>query len=433
MKATWEKIEKNVGVLEVEVDAQKVNEAIDKAFKKVVNQVNVPGFRKGKVPRPIFEAKFGVESLYRDAIDFILPEAYAEAVKETGIKPVDRPDVDFDTFEKGQPFVFKAKVTVRPEVQLGEYKGIEVPDTDTSVSAEEIAQELERLQQRHAELVVLEEGSAEKGDIAVIDYEGSVDGVPFDGGKAEKHSLELGSNSFIPGFEDQVIGMTKGDEKDINVTFPAEYHAEHLAGKEAVFKVKLHDIKRKNLPALDDEFAKDVSEFDTLDEYKQDIEKRLKERKEKDKEIAVESVVIEKASAAAEVEIPQAMIDTETDRIVEEFANRLRMQGMYLELYYQFSGQDEEALRTQMKDEAEKRVRSQLVLEAIAVAENLNISDEEINEELEGLSATYKKSAEELREIIENNGTLEDFKLDLRVKKTVKFLVENSKLVAEVA
>jgi trigger factor len=433
MKATWEKIEKNVGVLEVEVDATVVNDALDKAFKKVVAKVNVPGFRKGKVPRAIFESKFGVESLYSDAVDIILPDAYSEAVKETGIKPVDRPDVDFETFTKGQPFVFKAKVTVKPEVQLGEYKGLEVSAKSTEVTAEEVAAELERLQQRHAELVVLEEGAAEQGDIAIIDYEGSVDGVPFEGGKGDNHSLELGSGSFIPGFEEQVVGLSKGGEKEVNVTFPEDYHAENLAGKEAVFKVKLHDIKRKNLPELDDEFAKDVSEFETLAEYKEDLEKQLKTRKEKDNEVAVESSVIEKAAEGAEVEIPQAMINSETDRMVEEFGNRLRMQGMNLELYYQFSGQSEDVLRAQMKDEAEKRVRSQLVLEAIAAAEKLEVSDAEVDEELQSLSDVYKQSAEELRKIIETNGTIEDFKQDILTKKTVKFLVESSKVVTEVA
>jgi len=433
MKATWEKIEKNVGVLEVEVDVDQVNAAIDKAFKKVATQVNVPGFRKGKVPRAIFEAKFGVESLYRDAIDFILPDAYSAAVEQTGIYPVDRPDVDFDEFHKGQPFVFKATVTVKPEVQLGEYKGIEVTAASTDVTEDEVNEELKRLQERHAELVVLEEGAAENGDIAVIDYEGSVDGELFEGGKGENHSLELGSNSFIPGFEEQVVGMAKDDEKDVTVTFPEEYHAEHLAGKEAVFKVKLHDIKRKNLPELDDEFAKDVSEFDTLDEYKQDVEKRLKERKEQDNKVAIESAVIEQASSAADVDIPQAMIDSEVERMVQEFGNRLRMQGMNLELYYQFSGQNEEALKAQMQDEAGKRVRSQLVLEAVAAAENLTVSEEDINEELRSLSDMYKKSAEELREMIEANGTIEDFKQDLRTKLAVKFLVDHSKSAAEVA
>ncbi len=433
MKATWEIIEKNLGVLEVEVDEALVNDALDKAFKKVVAKVNVPGFRKGKVPRMIFESKFGVESLYSDAIDIILPDAYAQAVKETGIQPVDRPDVDFETFAKGQPFVFKAKVLVKPEVTLGEYKGLEIAVKSTEVTEQEVTEELERLQQRHAELVVLEEGKAEQGDIAIIDYEGSVDGVPFEGGTAANHNLELGSGSFIPGFEEQVVGMEKGEERDINVNFPEEYHSAELAGKAAVFKVKLHDIKRKNLPELDDEFAKDVSEFETFAEYKEDLVKQLHSRKEKDNELAIESSVIEKAAASAEVEIPEPMIATETDRMVEEFGNRLRMQGMNLELYYQFSGQNEQALRDQMKDEAEKRVRSQLTLEAIAAAERLEISDAEVDEELQSLTEMYKQSVEELRGIIEANGSVEDFKKDILIKKTVKFLVENSKQVTEEA
>jgi trigger factor len=433
MKATWEKIEKNTGVLEVEVDAEQVNAALDKAFKKIVRQVNVPGFRKGKVPRAIFEAKFGVESLYQDAINELLPEAYAKAVEQTGIEPVDQPDIDFETFAKNEPFVFKAKVTVKPEVTLGEYKGLEVTEKSTEVTEEELQEELKRLQERHAELVVLEEGAAEKGDIAVIDYEGSVDGVPFEGGKAENYSLELGSGTFIPGFEDQVIGMAKGEEKDINVTFPEEYHAEQLAGKAAVFRVKVHDIKRKNLPELDDEFAKDVSEFDTLEEFKADLKQRLTAQKERERDLALEADVIEKAAANAEVDIPGAMIETEIDRMVREFENRLRMQGMNLELYYQFSGQDEKALREQMKEEAEKRVKTSLVLEAIANAENVQVDDEDINKELEGMSQTYRQSVEELRNIIEKNGNMDDFKADIRIKKTVKWLIDNSKKTPEVA
>ncbi|MEX2415692.1 MAG: trigger factor [Paenibacillaceae bacterium] len=433
MKATWEKIEKNIGVLEVEVDAEQVSLALDKAFKKVAGKVNVPGFRKGKVPRSIFEAKFGIESLYRDAIDIILPDAYMEAVKETGIDPIDRPDIDFDEFSKGNTFVFKAKVMVKPEVQLGAYKGLEVPEQSAEVTAEEINSELESQQKRRAELIVVEEGTVENGDIAIIDYEGSVDGVLFDGGKADNHSLELGSNSFIPGFEEQVVGMSKEEVKDINVTFPEAYHSEDLAGKEAVFKVTLHEIKRKQLPELDDEFAKDVSEYETLEEYKQDIENKLKERKLKDNEITIESTVIEKAALSAEVEIPAVMVDTEVNRMVEEFGNRLRMQGMNMEMYFQFSGQNEDALREQMKDEAEKRVRSQLVLEAIANAENVIVDEEDLNGELTRLSEVYKKSADELRSIIESNGTIDDFKQDLRTKKTVKLLVESSKLITEVA
>lgn len=433
MKATWEKIEKNTGVLEVEVDAEQVNAALDRAFRKIVRQVNVPGFRKGKVPRPIFEARFGVESLYQDAINDLLPDAYEQAVKQTGIEPVDRPDIDIENFAKNQPFVFKAKVTVKPEVTLGEYKGLEVTEKSTEVTEEELAQELKRLQERHAELVVLEEGAAEKGDIVVIDYEGTVDGQPFEGGKAEKQSLELGSGTFIPGFEDQIVGMSKGEEKDIHVTFPEQYHAEHLRGKPAVFRVTVRDIKRKNLPELDDEFAKDVSEFETLEEFKEDLKKRLKEQKERERDLALEADVIEKAAANAEVDIPPVMIETEIDRMVRDFENRLRLSGMNLELYYKFSGQDEKSLREQMRQEAEKRVKSSLVLEAIAKAENVQVDDEDVNRELENMSQTYRQSVEELRDIIEKNGNMDDFKADLRIKKTVKWLVENSKRTPEVA
>jgi trigger factor len=263
MKATWEKIEKNLGVLEVEVGAERVTAALDKAFNKVVKKANVPGFRKGKVPRPIFESRFGVESLYQDAIDILLPEAYGEAVEQTDIFPVDRPEVDIEQFGKGQSFIFKAKITVKPEVTLGVYKGVEVPVQKAEVTEDELNAELKRLQERHAELVVVEDEAAVLGDITVIDFDGSVDGVQFEGGQAERHSLELGSNSFIPGFEEQVVGMGTGDFKDVEVTFPENYQAENLAGKAAIFKVKLHEIKRKQLPALDDEFAIDVSEFDT--------------------------------------------------------------------------------------------------------------------------------------------------------------------------
>lgn len=427
MKANWEKIEKNVGVLEVEVAAEQVAQALDKAFKKVVQKVNVPGFRKGKVPRGIFEARFGVESLYQDAIDILLPEAYTSAIQEAGIEPIDRPDVDVEQFAKGQSFKFKATVTVKPEVTLGEYKGLEVPATDTAVGEEEIAAELNRLQQRHAELVVLDEGPAQLGDIAVIDYEGFLDGVPFEGGKGERHSLELGSGSFIPGFEDQVVGLNIAEDKEINVTFPEDYQAENLAGQAVVFKVTLHEIKRKNVPDLDDEFAKDVSEFDTLDEYKADLAEKLSDRKKKDADRTREAAVIDKASANAEVEVPPVMIDSEVEQMLRDFEQRLRSQGMNLDLYYQFSGQDESALKAQMTSDAEKRVRHNLVLEAIAKAENLEVSDEEIEEELNNLSGVYKRSVEELRSIFTSNGYMATLGADLQVRKAVKLIVDESK------
>jgi trigger factor len=430
MKANWEKIEQNVGLLEVEIEEQKVAEALDKAFRKIVNRVNVPGFRKGKVPRKIFEARFGVESLYQDAIDILLPSAYSEAVDQTGIVPVDRPEVDVEQFGKGQPFKFKAKVTVKPEVKLGEYKGLDVPLADTEVTEEEINQELERLQQRHAELVVVDEGPAQMGDVTVIDFEGFENGVPFEGGKGERYSLELGSGSFIPGFEEQVVGLNIAEEKDINVTFPEDYHVENLAGKPVVFKVKLHEIKRKNLPALDDEFAKDISEFDTLDEYKQDLASKLKERKAKEAQSAREAALVDLAAANAEVDIPEVMIDTEVDNMLKEFENRIRMQGLTLDVYYQFSGQDEAALRAQLRPDASKRVRNNLVLEAIAKAENLEVTEQDIEEELNNLSKVYKRSADELRNLFASNGYLSTLKSDLEVRKAVKFLEDNSKQAA---
>ncbi|WP_337099566.1 trigger factor [Paenibacillus sp. YIM B09110] len=429
MKATWEKIDKNIVSIDVEVEAEQVATALDQAFKKVVSKVNVPGFRKGKVPRGIFESRFGVESLYQDAIDILLPDAYTAAVNENNLQPVDRPEIDVEQFAKGQSFKFKAKVIVKPEVTLGEYKGLEVEAAAAEVTEEEVAAELERLQQRHAELSVVEEGATQNGDITVIDFDGSVDGVPFEGGKAERYSLELGSNSFIPGFEDQVVGMQLGDFKDVTVTFPEDYHAENLAGKAAVFAVKLHEIKRKSLPALDDEFAKDVSEFDTLDEYKADLSSKLKERKEKEAEQAREVAVVDKATAAAEVEIPEAMIVTETDYMIKDFENRLQMQGMNMDLYFQFSGQNESVLREQMRSDAEKRVRNNLVLDAIAKAEGFSVSEEDLTAELETLSKSYNRPAEELRDIFTRNGNIANLQEDVLLRKTIKFLLDNSKTV----
>ncbi|GIO64457.1 MULTISPECIES: trigger factor [Paenibacillus] len=429
MKATWEKIEKNLGVLEVEVEADRVAAALDKAFNKVAKKANVPGFRKGKVPRPIFEARYGVEALYQDAIDILLPEVYTEAVDQTDIFPVDRPEVEIDNFAKGEVFKFKAKVTVKPEVTLGEYKGVEVPVQKVEVSDEELDAELKRLQERHAELSVIDEGAAENGDVAVIDFDGSVDGVPFEGGQAERYSLELGSGTFIPGFEEQVVGMATGDFKDVEVTFPETYHAEELAGKKAVFKVKVHEIKRKQLPELDDEFAKDVSEFETLAEYKEDLKKELLARKEQEAKGNKEAAVVDKVAANAEVEIPQAMIDSEIQNMMRDFDNRLRNQGMNLEMFLSFSGQTTADLQEQMKDDAEKRVRNNLVLEQIAKEENIEVTEEDINKELEVMAESYKRTADEIRNILTANGSLGSLREEISLRKTVDLLVENSKEV----
>lgn len=425
MTVKWEKLEGNRGVLTVEVSAEEVTKGLDAAFQKVVKQVSVPGFRKGKMPRGMFEKRFGVESLYQDALDFILPEAYGNAIDETGIEPVDRPEIDIEQMEKGKELIFKATVTVKPEVKLGEYKALEVEELDTNVTDEDVANELKTLQERQAELVVKEEGTAENGDTVVLDFEGFVDGEAFEGGKAENHSLELGSGSFIPGFEEQLVGVKAGESKDVEVTFPEEYHAAELAGKPAVFKVTVHEIKGKELPALDDEFAKDVDdEVETLDALKEKIKTRLVDSKKHEAEHHLRDTVVEKAAANAEVEIPEVMVTNEVNRMLQEFEQRLQMQGMNLELYFQFSGQDENALREQMKEEAQNRVKVNLTLEAIAKAENLDVTDEDVEAELEKMAGMYNMTVDMIKQAL---GGSEGIKSDLKLKKAVDFLVENKK------
>ncbi len=424
MSAKMEKLEGNQVVLTVEVDAEKVNEGLDAAFKKVVQQVNVPGFRKGKMPRQMFEKRFGVESLYQEAVDYLLPEAYTNAITETGIEPIDRPEIDVEQIEKGKNFIFKATVQVKPEVKLGEYKGLEIAAFDTNVTDEEVEAELKKMQERHAELVVKEEGTAANGDTVVIDFAGSVDGVAFEGGTAENYTLELGSASFIPGFEEQLVGLAAGEEKDVEVTFPEEYHAAELAGKPAVFKTKIHEIKGKELPELDDEFAKDADdEVETLAELKEKIKNRIEHDKKHQEEHHIQNSVVEKATANAEMAVPEVMVNVEVDRMMSEFEQRLQSQGMNLELYFQFSGQQESALRDQMKSEAEQRVRGNLTLEAIAQAENIEVASEDVDAELEKMAGMYNMSVED---IIKALGGVEGIQSDLRLRKTVDFLVENS-------
>ncbi len=425
MTAKWEKLEGSRGVLTVEVSAEKVSKGLDTAFQKVVKKVSVPGFRKGKVPRSLFEKRFGVESLYQDALDILLPDAYGNAIDETGIEPVDRPEIDIEQMEKGKDLIFKATVTVKPEVTLGEYKGLEIEELDTTVTDEDVQNELETLQNRQAELVVKEEGTAENGDTVVIDFNGFVDGEEFEGGKAENYSLEIGSNSFIPGFEEQLIGVKAGESKDVEVTFPEEYHAAELAGKPATFKVTVHEIKAKELPELDDEFAKDVDEeVETLEALKEKIRTRLEDSKKHEAEHHLRDSLVEKAADNAQVEIPEVMVENEVNRMLQEFEQRLQMQGMNLELYFQFSGQDESALREQMKEEAEKRVKNNLTLEAIAKAENLEVTDEEVNEELEKMSGMYNMSTNDIKAAL---GGVEGIKADLKLQKAVDFLIENKK------
>lgn len=431
VKATWEKQEGNQGVLTFEVDADSLNDALDQAFKKVVKDVNVPGFRKGKVPRFIFEQRFGVESLYQDAVDILLPEAYQNAIEQTGIEPVDRPDVDLDQIEKGKEVIFKAEVTVKPEVQLGEYKGLEVEEQDTEVTDEDVENELKQQQERLAELVVKEDGEVENGDTVVMDFEGFVDGEPFEGGKAENYSLEIGSNSFIPGFEEQLTGVQAGEEKDIEVTFPEDYHAEELKGKEATFKVKVHEIKVKELPELDDEFAKDVDEeVETLDELKTKTKERIQNEKETNAENNKRDAVVEQATENAEIDIPDAMVESELDRMMQEFEQRIQSQGLTLDMYYQFAGTDKDGLREQMKSDAEKRVRANLTLEAIADAENVEVSDEEVEEEINTMAKNYNVEADQIKQMLTMQGGNDTLKSDLQVRKAIDFLLENSQVKA---
>lgn len=430
MKATWEKTESNKGILAVETDVEEVERALNHAFGKVVKSVSVPGFRKGKVPRNVFEKRFGVESLYQDALDVLLPEAYKQALKDTEIEPVDTPDIEVEQFAKGEPCLFKATVTVKPEVLLGEYKGLEVDLNDYSVTDEDVAKELATMQERQAELFVVEDGELQNADHAIIDFEGFKDGVPFPGGKGSRYTLEIGSGTFIPGFEEQLIGMKKEEEREIPVTFPEEYHAEDLAGQPVTFKVVLHEIKRKNLPALDDEFAKDVSEFETLEELKNDIKNKLEEKSQQKAKEELQDKLLEKAAENATIDIPQVMIDHENDRMLQEFEQSLVYQGLTLQMYYQFSGLNEESLREQFMKDAEKRVRISLTLEAIANAENIEVSTEEAEEEVKRLAEIYKQDPKDMLKIIKSQQGIAGLKKDMKIQKAIELLIASSKTAA---
>ncbi|MCA2500119.1 trigger factor [Staphylococcus xylosus] len=427
MTATWEKKEGNEGVLTVTVPAEKVDKAIDQAFKKVVKQINVPGFRKGKVPRPIFEQRFGIEALYQDAVDILLPEAYGEAIDETGIKPVDQPEINVTSIEKGSEMTFEANVVVEPEVQLGDYKGLEIEKQNVELTDEELQESIDHQLGHLAEMVVKEDGAIENGDTVNIDFDGYVDGEQFEGGQAEGYDLEIGSGSFIPGFEEQLVGVKTGEEKDVNVTFPEEYHAEELAGKEATFKTKVNEIKFKDVPELTDEIANELdAEANTVDEFKENLRKRLTEQKETDAENNQKEEAISKASNNATIDVPEAMINTELDRMVQEFGQRMQQQGLNLETYFQISGQDESQLREQMKDDAEERVKTNLTLTAIADAEEVEVSDDDIDKELEKMSGQFNISVEDIKQTLGNTDIVKN---DVRIQKVIDLLVDEAKFV----
>lgn len=427
MTATWEKKEGNEGVLSVTVPAEKVDKAIDQAFKKVVKQINVPGFRKGKVPRQIFEQRFGVEALYQDAVDILLPEAYGEAIDEAGIKPVDQPEINVTSIEKGEDMTFEANVVVEPEVELGEYKGLEVEKQNTELTEEELQESIDHQLGHLAEMVVKEDDAVENGDTVNIDFDGYVDGEQFEGGQAEGYDLEIGSGSFIPGFEEQLVGVKAGEEKDVTVTFPEEYHAEELAGKEATFKTKVNEIKYKDVPELNDEIANELdAEANSVDEYKDNLRKRLAEQKATEAENTQKEEAINKATNNTTINIPEAMIKTELDRMVQEFGQRMQQQGLNLETYFQISGQDESQLREQMKDDAEERVKTNLTLTAIADAEEVEVTDADIDKELEKMSEQFNISVEDIKQTLGNTDIVKN---DVRIQKVIDLLVEEAKLV----
>ena len=423
MSLQVEKLEKNMVKLTIEASAEEFNAAIEKAYQKNKGKINVQGFRKGKAPRAMIEKMYGVGIFFEDAANIIIPEAYDKAAKESGLDIVSRPEIDVVQIEKGKSFIFTATVAVKPEVTLGEYKGIKVEKTEVSVSDEEVTAEIDRVREQNSRTISIEDRAVADGDIAVIDFEGFVDGVAFEGGKGTDYSLTIGSHSFIDTFEEQLIGKNIGEEVEVNVTFPEEYNAENLAGKPAMFKVKINEIKMKELPEVNDDFAKDVSEFDTLDEYKEDIKKTLLERAEKEAATKKEDAVVEKAVENATMEIPDALIDTQTRQMAEEFAYRLQAQGLSLEQYFQFTGMDAAKYLETLKPQALKRTQTRLVLEAIVKAEDITVSDEDFNKELENMAKAYQMEVEKFKELI-NDREKEQMLMDMAVQKAVDLITE---------
>lgn len=428
MQVKVENVEKNVVQLEIEVDAEKFEQGLQKSFAMNARKFNIPGFRKGKAPRAIVEKFYGEQVLYEDAINAICPDAYEQAVEENNLYPVDKPEIDIKQIGKGQTFIFTAKVTVKPDVELGQYKDIEVQKASAVVTDEDLEKEIERVRDLNARLITIEDRPVASGDTAVIDFEGFMDGVAFEGGKGTDYSLVIGSGTFIPGFEDQLIGMATGEEKDINVTFPEDYGSKDLAGKAATFKVKVKEIKLKELPELDDEFAKDVSEFDTLEEYKSDLRKKLVEQAENRAQRENENNVVEKVVENATVDIPPVMIERRIDDQIYEFSMGLRYQGLDLKNYLEIMGMDIASLREQFKEKAEKEVKTQLVIEKIGVVEGIVPSDEDTEEEIKRIAENYKQTVEDFKQHLKPDD-IEYIRNTLVAKKTVEFLMENAKLI----
>ena len=417
--------DKNEVKLSFVVEAEKFDEAMKKVYAKTAKYFTIPGFRKGKAPMNMVEKQYGTEIFHEDTFNELVPEIYETAIKENNIQVVSNPDIDITQIGKGKDLIFTAIVQIKPEVKLGKYKGIELKKIEYNVSDHDIEHELGHMAEHNARLVSIEDRPVEKGDITVIDFEGSIDGVPFEGGKAEKHELEIGSNTFIPGFEDQIVGMKLEEEKDITVTFPEDYFSKELAGKPAVFKVKLHEIKKKELPKIDDEFAKDVSEFETLAELKNSIKERMQKANEEKAKYEMEDAALKAVSDNVEIDIPSGMIDAEIDNMMKDIEQRLQYQGLTLAQYFTLSGKTEAQVREEMKEQAEKAVKSRLVIEAIIKAEDIKPEEKEVEEKLKEMAKNYGKTEEEMskneyiKEYIENN---------MKVEKAIEFIVNNAKI-----
>ncbi|MDD3251009.1 MAG: trigger factor [Lachnospiraceae bacterium] len=428
MSLQVEKLEKNMAKMTVEVPAEQFDAALKTSYNKNKSKFNIPGFRKGKAPQAMIEKMYGVGVLYEDAAGEAIDASYEQAMTESGLDIVSRPEINIDQIEKGKPFIYTATVAVKPEVTLGEYKGIEVEKAKPEVTDADIEAELQKVQEQNSRLVTVEDRGVQDGDQTVIDFEGFVDGTPFEGGKAEDYPLTIGSHSFIDTFEDQLVGKGLDEEVEVNVTFPAEYHAAELAGKPALFKVKIKEIKVKELPELNDEFAGEISEFETMDEYKADVKAKLAETKQQQATTENENNVVQKAVDNATMDIPEPMIDQQVRSMVEDYARRMQSQGITLEQYFQFTGMTMDQLQEQMRPQAEKRIQTRLVLEAIVAKENIQASDEAVDAEIGKMAEAYKMEADKVREIMGEAG-INQMKEDLAVQEAVDFLVAEAKLV----
>ena len=422
MSVQVEKLEKSMAKLTITVEAAKFDAAVDSAYQKNKGKIALPGFRKGKAPRAMIEKMYGTGVFYEDAANELIPEAYETAAKESELEIVAQPEIEVTQMEKGTDFIFTATVAIKPEVTLGDYKGIEVEKKEAEVSEEEITAEIDKAREANSRLITIEDRATEDGDTVIIDFDGYVDGKQFEGGYAEDYTLVLGSHSFIDNFEDQLVGKNLGEDVEVNVTFPEEYHVDELKGKPALFKVKIKEIQKKELPELDDDFAQDVSDFDTLDEYKADVEKKILENKENQIKREQEDQIIEKI---IQMEIPQQMITAQTRQMTQEFAQRLQSQGLSLEQYMQFTGLTPQKMMEDLEPQALKRIQSRLVLEAVVVAENIEASDEEIDKELENMASMYQMEIDKLKELI-GDDEKKQIGMDLAVQKAVEFVVKEA-------